>query len=86
MSGNCMHTIQPVQPLAGPSLTWRAWVVEGLVLARADLLRGLDFLADCAERRRQRRLLFTYDERSLGDIGLSRADVWRESDKPCWRD
>ncbi|ACL55324.1 DUF1127 domain-containing protein [Methylobacterium nodulans] len=38
-----------------------------------------------AQRHRQRRELQTLSERTLDDIGLSRADVAREADKPFWR-
>ena len=38
------------------------------------------------ERLRQRRHLDGLDDRLLKDIGLSRADVAREVDKPFWRD
>ena len=39
-----------------------------------------------AERVRQRRALLALDEWMLKDIGLSRADVRREYDKPFWRE
>ncbi|MGE0162919.1 MAG: DUF1127 domain-containing protein [Dongiaceae bacterium] len=38
-----------------------------------------------SERTRQRRRLAALDDRILKDIGLSRADVMSESDKPFWR-
>jgi uncharacterized protein YjiS (DUF1127 family) len=37
------------------------------------------------ERARQRRALQRLDDRMLMDVGLSRADVERESDKPFWQ-
>lgn len=36
-------------------------------------------------RARERRHLATLDDRLLKDMGLSRADVNREVDKPFWR-
>jgi uncharacterized protein YjiS (DUF1127 family) len=39
-----------------------------------------------AERARQRRALLSLDDWMLKDIGLSRADVMREYDKPVWRE
>jgi uncharacterized protein YjiS (DUF1127 family) len=39
-----------------------------------------------AERARQRRALLSLDDWMLKDIGLSRADVMREYDKPIWRE
>ena len=37
------------------------------------------------ERRRQRQHLARLDDRMLRDLGLSRADVQIEIDKPFWR-
>jgi uncharacterized protein YjiS (DUF1127 family) len=37
------------------------------------------------ERGRQRRELAKWTERDLHDIGLSRSDVVRETEKPFWR-
>jgi uncharacterized protein YjiS (DUF1127 family) len=42
--------------------------------------------ASWAERRRQRRALLGLGDEMLKDIGLSRADVAREGEKPFWRD
>ncbi len=43
------------------------------------------WLLDLEERRRQRATLRALDDRLLKDIGLSRADVERECNKPLWR-
>jgi uncharacterized protein YjiS (DUF1127 family) len=37
------------------------------------------------ERARQRRLLALMDDRLLRDIGISRAEIAREAEKPFWR-
>jgi uncharacterized protein YjiS (DUF1127 family) len=37
------------------------------------------------ERSRQRRDLAQLSDHMLRDIGLSRADVWSECEKPFWR-
>lgn len=37
------------------------------------------------ERAEQRRTLQQLDDHMLRDLGLSRADVAREADKPVWR-
>ncbi|MFE1600808.1 DUF1127 domain-containing protein [Methylobacterium sp. ID0610] len=39
-----------------------------------------------AQRHRQRRDLQSLPERTLMDLGLSRADASREAGKPFWRD
>ncbi len=40
--------------------------------------------AECAQRRRQRLALAELDDRLLGDIGLTRADMGREAGKYPW--
>ena len=37
------------------------------------------------ERKRQRRALLELSDALLKDVGLSRADAWREAGKPFWR-
>ncbi len=49
----------------------------------ASLLR---YILTWSERVRQRRALLALDDWVLKDIGLSRADVMRESDKPFWQE
>lgn len=50
--------------------------------ARPGLLAMLE---TWAERRRQRRALLDLNEQMLKDIGLSRADAYREGLKPFWQ-
>jgi len=45
---------------------------------------GVARIATWYERWRQRRALEELDERLLRDIGLSRRQATRESDKPFW--
>ena len=49
------------------------------------LSNAVDFLLRCYDRSRQRRALERLDDAMLRDLGLSRADVMREADKPFWR-
>jgi uncharacterized protein YjiS (DUF1127 family) len=37
------------------------------------------------ERQRQRRELARWTERDLHDVGLTRSDIVRETEKPFWR-
>ncbi len=37
-------------------------------------------------RSRSRAALATLDDRMLKDIGITRIDVWREVNKPFWRE
>jgi uncharacterized protein YjiS (DUF1127 family) len=62
--------------LAGLRATSRPWL---LVARAADLLLAWH------ERARQRRCLRSLDDHMLRDIGLSRADVEGEAEKPFWR-
>jgi uncharacterized protein YjiS (DUF1127 family) len=43
-------------------------------------------LGEWTERARQRHALAALDDRLLKDIGISRADVMRESVKPFWQE
>jgi uncharacterized protein YjiS (DUF1127 family) len=62
--------------LAG--LTARPWL--------AERVGGIfDLLLTWHERARQRRHLRSLDDHMLRDIGLSRADVEGEAEKPFWR-
>jgi uncharacterized protein YjiS (DUF1127 family) len=42
-------------------------------------------LRQWAQRRRERAELARLDDRMLRDSGVTRADVWREINKPFWR-
>lgn len=42
-------------------------------------------LREAVRRHRSRRDLLALDDRMLKDIGISRADAFREGDKPFWR-
>ena len=47
--------------------------------------RALDLLVEWRARGRERRELASLDDRSLRDMGLDRASVWAECEKPWWR-
>lgn len=49
------------------------------------LNRGLAPLREWRRRVRSRTELARFDERMLRDLGVTRADVWRETNKPFWR-
>jgi len=48
-------------------------------------VRFFDTLLDWMERYRSRRALSAMTDAQLSDVGLSRADIHREADKPFWR-
>ena len=62
------------------ALAWYALCRFGQAVGRAAE-GGLVWL----ERARQRRQLRELSDHMLRDIGLTRADVWAESEKPFWR-
>jgi uncharacterized protein YjiS (DUF1127 family) len=49
------------------------------------LMAGLEKFFGWWTRSRQRNLLSNLDERTLRDIGMSKADVYRDALKPFWR-
>lgn len=46
--------------------------------------RFLAFMERAGEVARQRRALLRLDDHALKDIGISRADAWREGGRPWW--
>ena len=68
---NCIDTITPSPPRrAFGRPPWIATVVQ--------------VLGTWVDRRRQRRHLSALDDVALKDIGLTRADVRQELEKPFW--
>ena len=64
--------------------SWNDWLRSGLRLIARDGARIIDVMLLWEERSRQRRALYCLDDRALTDMGLSRADVAQESQKPFW--
>jgi uncharacterized protein YjiS (DUF1127 family) len=50
-----------------------------------SLLRAVEWVEVRIERRRSRLALLEMTDAQLQDIGVSRADAYRELDKPFWR-
>jgi len=50
------------------------------------IVGAVDRLLIWYDRSRERRALLTLDDHLLRDIGLNQADVWREGQKPFWRE
>ena len=68
-----------------PALECRAQPPAAPARVRAALVRAFDLLREWRRRVRSRAELAALDDRMLRDIGLNRADVWFEIDKPFWR-
>jgi uncharacterized protein YjiS (DUF1127 family) len=71
-----------------PTYAIRRTVARRLFLSdrcRAGLAAIAATVSLWMERRRGRRALAEFDDHQLRDIGLSRADAWRESSKCFWR-
>lgn len=67
----------------GPAMADTAlWLLR---LIRRALRAALERLLLWHERAAQRRQLLMMDDRMLKDIGLTRADIDAEADKPFWR-
>ena len=64
------------------TIEWRLFLTDrwcaGVTAVAAVVSLWLD-------RSRSRRALGAFDDHQLRDIGLSRADAWRESSKCFWR-
>ena len=59
--------------------------VQSLAVARRLSLRLVMAVEHWLERSRQRRALLEASDHLLKDIGLSRAEAYREGAKPFWR-
>jgi uncharacterized protein YjiS (DUF1127 family) len=80
-----MHTIISKSFLTWPSQAlFRLGPVFGGG-SRSVAVRAADLLLTWQERAVQRHALAALDEPMLRDIGLSRAEAWREASKPFWR-
>lgn len=69
----------PPQRSAAPAMLMASRDIRPL------LVRVAERLADWQDRRSERRLLMTLDERTLKDIGVDRAAAEEEYRKPFWR-
>lgn len=65
-----------------PALEFLAWCGNAAMKAATT---ALAWALDAYLRAQSRHNLAGLDDRALRDIGLSRADVVRETDKPFWR-
>ena len=78
-----MHTIARGERLSGRTSAPGGRAPASSGSRAASLLR---YILTCSDRIRQRRALQALDDWVLKDIGLSRADVMHEYDKPFWQE
>ncbi len=79
-----MNNAYDYSELAPTHRTNRSFQAVGRTLARAPIA-FIDLLLLWQARAQQRGKLRQFDDRMLRDIGLSRADVEMEANKPFWR-
>jgi uncharacterized protein YjiS (DUF1127 family) len=78
-----VYRLQPLRPRPARS---RPPMARHVPMLAADLLaRGMDRLDAWWSRARSRRALLEMSDAMLKDIGLGRADAWREGREPFWR-
>lgn len=77
-----MHTISRAERPPGLAARGGRAPLASLSESAARMLRHL---LSWPDRVRQRRALMSLDDWMLKDIGLSRADIMREGDKPFWQ-
>lgn len=70
----------PVPTLRRRLAACPSWGRRGLAAVTA-IAATISFWRQCS---RSRHLLATLDDHLLRDMGVSRVEAWRESDKPFW--
>jgi len=72
---------------SAPQRRAKGAVFSGLLaLVRLMARAFAGVVSEWRRRSRDRAQLAMLDDRMLRDIGITRADVWRECNKPFWRD
>lgn len=83
---NCTDTFDGIALSSALPLTWHGWLEDGKQLMVRELARAVATVKTWTQRSRSRRQLTQLDAYLLDDIGLTKADVARESEKPFWLD
>lgn len=82
---DCTDTINNIALFPATPLTWKGWTRDGGNLIKQVSLNVLNTLKGWQRRAEQRQHMAEMSERMLGDIGLTRADLAREAEKPFWQ-
>ncbi len=80
-----MGTMLRVPAQASQAECWREWFGIGARLLARDSAALLALVVTWQDRVRQRHHLADLSDHTLADIGLSRADIQAELNKPFWR-
>ncbi|MEG3618483.1 DUF1127 domain-containing protein [Magnetovibrio sp. PR-2] len=83
---NCTDTFNGIDFTPALPLTWHSWLDDGKQLMVRELARAVVTLKTWMTRSRSRRHLAGLDAYLLDDIGLTKAQAVRESEKPFWQD
>ena len=75
----------PTLDLHLPPHTHSTWARKRPTDAAPPLIAGLVLVARWIERARQRRALASLSDHELRDIGITRAEALRETEKPFWK-
>lgn len=81
----CTDTMSQAALFPATPLTWRGWARDGGTLIKLVSRNVLKVLTTWQRRAVERQRLADMSDRTLADIGLSRADLSVELEKPFWQ-
>ncbi|SCA57806.1 hypothetical protein MTBPR1_70078 [Candidatus Terasakiella magnetica] len=81
MRQNCIDTIDTT---TAPLPSWGQWVKAGVKMVRADMLQLVEIGRIWSMRAHHRRQLHDISDETLRDVGLNRAQIREQAQKPFW--
>lgn len=82
MSYDCINTMNTS---SSPKLSWGQWIKAGEAIVKADITQLMVMLMVWQQRSVECRCLREMSDRTLFDIGITRARIDQEAAKPFWR-
>lgn len=82
MSYNWIDTISTS---SSPKLSWGQWIKAGWAMFKADAAQLGMVMMVWQKRAQERRAMKSLSDEILADIGVSRAEMNLQADKPFWR-
>jgi len=82
MRQDCIDTFETK---TAPLPSWGNWAKAGLRMVRADILLLVTTVMRWHERWHHRQQLKTITDTTLMDVGLTRAQIATEANKPFWK-